>query len=329
MKLRAFVLAALAGAAFALPVAPAAAQDGETQSVSVNYSDLNLESYSGSQTMLRRIRRAAEDVCGYERSARELRRVAYQRICVERAMTDAVATADSERLLATYAQSDWGRRTADVTFDEASWRAAIVVTDLDLDSERGRAAFDARLERASAMMCGEQDDWWTRRQYRRCAEAIRTQALAQADAIMMARANTNQEVQTASLTPAPVAPVAASAPLSTEAQTGFGVCAARVHQTRFYGGRSLNQEQARALTQLMDSASVCVTDGIIVEVDTSDPNAVRRANAVAAALARQGVSRSLISVENVAGVREPQVRLSFSGVARSGGEAAPITTAVS
>ena len=94
------VAAALASTAFA--VAPAAAASPYERSTTVSYADLNLSSPAGQATLDRRIKRAAEQVCGSEHDlSLKVRQVA--RECQSEVI--AGAKAQSGALLALAARS--------------------------------------------------------------------------------------------------------------------------------------------------------------------------------------------------------------------------------
>lgn len=69
----AFAALAFAGAVSTLAATPATAQDSrEARSINVDLSDLNLTHAKGLETAQRRIRNAAEDLCGGTPEAHEL-----------------------------------------------------------------------------------------------------------------------------------------------------------------------------------------------------------------------------------------------------------------
>jgi UrcA family protein len=63
----------------------------------VVYKDLNLEGNAGAQMLYKRIQGAANQVCG-KVDGRDLQAVSAQRVCVERAVSDAVAAVNSPML---------------------------------------------------------------------------------------------------------------------------------------------------------------------------------------------------------------------------------------
>ncbi|MFM9864968.1 MAG: UrcA family protein [Micropepsaceae bacterium] len=105
MKTQLFA-AALTLAAFAA-LAPAKASNvsgGDVPSLDVTYSDLNLGNRAGAETLLRRIRSAASEVCGGDprRSFRDLRVKQQYRSCVRTAVDDAVRQVNAPMLTAVY-----------------------------------------------------------------------------------------------------------------------------------------------------------------------------------------------------------------------------------
>ena len=76
-RLSLFVLiSVLALGAFAAPAT------AETREQRVSYADLDVSSDAGADALLRRVRRAAEHVCGYRSAQRFLRERAEARACV-------------------------------------------------------------------------------------------------------------------------------------------------------------------------------------------------------------------------------------------------------
>ena len=74
----------------ALASAPAiAAPKGDTQSVEVSYSDINLASASGQAQLQNRVRRAVAKVCGYESSSRDLASTSSMRTCMKQSSSNA------------------------------------------------------------------------------------------------------------------------------------------------------------------------------------------------------------------------------------------------
>ncbi|MBS0419646.1 MAG: UrcA family protein [Proteobacteria bacterium] len=68
-----------------------AASPGDVPSQTVAYQDLDLNSDAGVQALYRRIQFAADQVCG-EADTRELARLHVKKACVDRAVSDAIAT---------------------------------------------------------------------------------------------------------------------------------------------------------------------------------------------------------------------------------------------
>ena len=82
-------LAALS-ATMLVGVSHAASQDS-VHSQAVAYQDLDLNSSAGVQALYRRVQFAAEQVCG-EAGTRELARLQIKKACVDRAVSEAMAT---------------------------------------------------------------------------------------------------------------------------------------------------------------------------------------------------------------------------------------------
>jgi UrcA family protein len=68
----------------------------------VSYQDLNLNSEAGAKVLYQRIHGAAEQVCGNVQ-IRDLPGVRAHEACVEKAVSDAVASVNSQRLTQTVA----------------------------------------------------------------------------------------------------------------------------------------------------------------------------------------------------------------------------------
>lgn len=91
-------------AAAALGTGAANAADAVvTQSLSVNYGDLDLDTREGNATLYRRLRAAALRVCG-EPDARSLREAGMARACYAKAMDDAVKQIDRAPLTALHSK---------------------------------------------------------------------------------------------------------------------------------------------------------------------------------------------------------------------------------
>lgn len=87
MKYIVLTIATLASISFAVP---AVAQERVNVSKQVSYSDLNLSTESGMQTLNRRIRQAAEYVCGGRVNGRLAEQMAFTQ-CVTKARHDSEA----------------------------------------------------------------------------------------------------------------------------------------------------------------------------------------------------------------------------------------------
>jgi UrcA family protein len=96
-------LAAVAGicvASFAIG-AHAGEADAAVPARTVHYSDLNLNTQAGAEVLYRRIRSAAELVCG-DVDSRQMAEAAAARACVSRAVTGSVRAVNSRLLTSTY-----------------------------------------------------------------------------------------------------------------------------------------------------------------------------------------------------------------------------------
>jgi UrcA family protein len=104
-----FLGTALAALTASLALAGAAHAAGtEQHSVKVAYSDLNLMSDAGTRALYGRITSAAREVCAAaDVDNRDLRGLAVERQCENRAIAGAVASVHSSRLAALY-----GNRTS-------------------------------------------------------------------------------------------------------------------------------------------------------------------------------------------------------------------------
>jgi UrcA family protein len=90
------VLAALSATMLA-GVTQAAAPGDYFPKQAVTYKDLNLNSTAGIQVLYKRIQGAANQVCGNV-DMRDLQAMSVKKACVERAISDAVATVNSPTL---------------------------------------------------------------------------------------------------------------------------------------------------------------------------------------------------------------------------------------
>ena len=98
--LRGLIAAAVLGAlAAGFAGVSAAADNSEVRSETVHYADLNLSSPQGAAALYRRIKWAAQDVCGWSDDL--LERLNAQR-CVDKAIADAVTRVGRVELTAIY-----------------------------------------------------------------------------------------------------------------------------------------------------------------------------------------------------------------------------------
>lgn len=106
---RMFQALAVTALAFAAATTPLAASEADRNAVEVRYADLNLGSEQGADVLLRRLDRAAKQVCGMDTSQRGfLRR--QQRACYAETLNHAVAAIDAPMVTQIYAQRQ-GQRT--------------------------------------------------------------------------------------------------------------------------------------------------------------------------------------------------------------------------
>lgn len=94
-------LAVLAATAVSIPVC-AASPDPDVISVRVSLADLNLAGKPGAAVALRRIRKAAETICGDKPMVIELARVELYDDCARAAVGRAVASLDNPTVTALY-----------------------------------------------------------------------------------------------------------------------------------------------------------------------------------------------------------------------------------
>jgi UrcA family protein len=95
------IAAALALTALACPAATAHAQV-QAGSLRVSYDDLNLSSPKGAETLMRRLNAAADKVCGWRPSPRQLRAVIRFKACMNDSVSRAVAEVNSPQLTALH-----------------------------------------------------------------------------------------------------------------------------------------------------------------------------------------------------------------------------------
>ncbi len=94
-------LRAVAAAATLLALT-AGARAADVAQVHVKYADLNISSPAGAAVLYRRIRVAADQVCG-EYGGRGLARIARAQACADKAIADAVASVGNDTLNSVYA----------------------------------------------------------------------------------------------------------------------------------------------------------------------------------------------------------------------------------
>jgi UrcA family protein len=100
--MRSIIFALAAVCAFAAITAPAAARESDHQGIRVVYRDLDINTERGADRLLRRINRAAERVCGYDRHYIALAVRQEYRHCIRDATDSAVAKTNNASVLARY-----------------------------------------------------------------------------------------------------------------------------------------------------------------------------------------------------------------------------------
>lgn len=91
-------VAALGVASFAIA---AHADEVQVPARTVRYADLNLDTQVGTEVLYRRIRNAAEQVCG-DVGSRQLEEAMAARACVDQAVVASIRAVNSPRLTNTY-----------------------------------------------------------------------------------------------------------------------------------------------------------------------------------------------------------------------------------
>jgi len=108
MKSNLIVRGALAGllilgSAAAFAGSPSASgSSSEGRAIDVDYSDLDLNTLEGAQTLYRRLRSASYNVCGIAPDAREIARKKLHDACTAKVMTAAVDKVDARTLTALH-----------------------------------------------------------------------------------------------------------------------------------------------------------------------------------------------------------------------------------
>jgi UrcA family protein len=312
-------------------------------SQSVSYSDLDLGSEAGASTFLTRVRSAAEQVCGYDRREHwTTRREA--RACVRQAMNNAVQTARSEVVTTQYAGAPAPVQLAaaapvqtiavaavptnpQIAAEIDTNTARVSYSDLDLNTERGRDALQRRLNRATRQVCGVTGSTAVRlsTEHRDCLTTARADAQTQYAAItggtQYAAASASPRTSGAvaeTTTATPVEPQTLNAAASTD---GFGICATRSIEATF-AGRSTSLSAAERLNvgYAVDSASVCALDRAVIAANRNNATAMRRAQALRAAMIARGAAADRVVVEYTddTSALGSRVQLNFSGVAHTG-----------
>ena len=107
------VAATILGVAFLA----AGAQAGETNSVTVRYSDLNLNTAAGAKVLYQRINSAAKQVCG-DVDSRQMQRATVAKACMDQAIENSVRAVNNAQLTHTANEHGYGVAT-DITVASA------------------------------------------------------------------------------------------------------------------------------------------------------------------------------------------------------------------
>ncbi len=302
---------------------PASAQSFgyEEASARVTYGDLDLNTTAGSAAMFGRIEAAAYQVCGDPTRERNVRLRREVRECIRNATRDAVRSAGNTTLATYAAAPSYQQSRIEISRENAE--ARVRYADLDLNSTRGQATLERRLDRAADRLCRNAGD---RQERVACEGASREQAQTQVAAIMSERqlAQASQgEVMTASASAtagAAVPPPSASAaqPQAIDA-SGYGICAARSLNASFgASSTALGANARREIGYAVDSASVCSIERVVIAADSSSALARQRAAALRSTLIARGIPASQVVIENVSGADGAGLSMQFAGVAQSG-----------
>ena len=314
--------------------------DYERVSREVRYGDLDLHSEAGANAMLVRLHRASEYVCGYEGYSRNWDARRQARLCARQAMSRAVAASGSETLRAEYANWRSGgggllfSRTIEIAADQSS--ARVRYSDLNLASTSGQDVLVRRVARATRQICGSGSrGLQSTAQQRACVETASEDARVQIASVMSRQqlALTSAPAIVVTEAPATVQTVAATGsaaetpaaqtlavPTPTPADDGFGVCATRMHAAAFHG-RSvvLDRAQSQQIGYVVDSASVCQLERVVIAARRGDVLALRRASALRASVIGRGVPANLVAVEVVdhESADGAHAEFQFAGVAQN------------
>lgn len=107
------VAATILGVAFLA----AGAQASEANSVTVRYSDLNLNTAAGAKVLYQRINSAAKQVCG-DVDSRQMQRAAVAKACMDQAIENSVRAVNNAQLTHTANEHGYGVAT-DITVASA------------------------------------------------------------------------------------------------------------------------------------------------------------------------------------------------------------------
>jgi UrcA family protein len=104
--------AALFLATAALAPTAAAHPAGQATSIEVSYADLNLSARAGAETLLRRMKGAAAEVCGERPSPRQIKAMIRHAACTSGAMESAVAALNVPMVTALFNRRAAGTEVA-------------------------------------------------------------------------------------------------------------------------------------------------------------------------------------------------------------------------
>jgi UrcA family protein len=293
------------------------------EEVNVEYGDIDLNSDAGAALLLSRIRLGARQACGGHEGSRSLSARVEARRCMRRAIADAVASVQSDRLQALHLG-----RTAPAYPDTAAvievsgdaTRISVPYGGYNLATERGRRVVSRRLERAVRRVCAA--SFRISDEQRRCADDLLASGETEIALAVERQLAANAQPVDAAALPAPIN-VASATPdevvgtdlLPAANALAHGVCAPRSVETAFApGSGALSREGRNTLAHAIDGASVCRLATVTIAVPGADPLARRQASAIRALMAARGVPESLISID-LGAAGAPTVHMAFDGVA--------------
>lgn len=207
--------------------------------------------------------------------------------------------------------------------------ARVAYADLDLSSERGRAMLERRVSRATRQVCGAGGSTASRlsAEQRACLNEARREAGIQVASIISgtqyaSAATSAAQAPSSGSGESSTAQAASPQVMAAAAQSsdGYGICAARTHNASFVGNATtLSSAERLEIGYAVDSASVCNIERVSIAANRGNATAVRRANALRAALIARGVPAAQVVVEHTddASALGNRVQMSFSGVAQT------------